>query len=254
MRHRRCRWPPAVARTAPAPLFTRRRSFFGGLKDEFDRACDLIFHARKNFGDSKFDGHVNVVAASVFDSGILRLVRDIDSFLNGQRVHIGADGDDTLYGGYGQDSVSGGRGNDRLTGDEGNDILAGGTGNDEAIGGAGNDLYKFQRGDGVDVLIDALTNEWDVVWISGQGGQNGYTVNPDGTITHTTYGTLFDGTNWNARTRYDVETGTLYRHRPANPDAIVANAASFAAVGATSAGIVSAKLALRKTPIHAHIA
>lgn len=142
---------------------------------------------------------------------------------SGNDIVVGADGDDTLHGGFGQDTVSGGRGNDRLTGDEGNDILAGGAGYDELIGGSGNDIFKFQRGDGRDVLIDALSDEWDVVWISGAGGQNGYVVNPDGTITHATYGTLFDGSNWVARTRYDVETGTLYRHRPANADAVVAS-------------------------------
>lgn len=142
---------------------------------------------------------------------------------SGNDIVVGADGDDTLYGGFGQDTVSGGRGNDRLAGDDGNDILAGGAGYDELIGGSGNDVFKFQRGDGRDVLIDALSDEWDVVWISGSGGQNGYVVNPDGTITHDTYGTLFDGSNWAARTRYDVETGTLYRHRPANPDAVVAS-------------------------------
>jgi Ca2+-binding RTX toxin-like protein len=142
---------------------------------------------------------------------------------SGNDIVAGADGDDTLYGGAGRDTVSGGRGNDRLSGDDGNDILAGGAGNDEAIGGSGDDLFKFQRGDGRDILIDALSNEWDVVWVSGQGGQNGYVVNPDGTITHATYGTLFDGTNWAARTRYDIETGTLYLHRPANADAVVAN-------------------------------
>ncbi len=42
--------------------------------------------------------------------------------------------------------------------------------------------------------------------------------------------------------------------QPIAPAATVANAASFAAVGATSPGNVSAKLACRKTPIHAHIA
>jgi hypothetical protein len=41
---------------------------------------------------------------------------------------------------------------------------------------------------------------------------------------------------------------------PIAPDAIVTNAASLAAVPATSGGSVSAKLACRKTPIHAHIA
>lgn len=142
---------------------------------------------------------------------------------SGADIVVGAHGDDTLFGGYNHDSVSGGQGNDMLSGDDGNDILAGGAGDDEVIGGTGDDVFKFQRGDGRDTLIDGLTNEWDVVWISGQGAQSGYVVNPNGTITHPTYGTLFDGTNWTARTRYDIESGTLYRHRPANENAIVAD-------------------------------
>lgn len=145
---------------------------------------------------------------------------------SGNDIVVGADGNDTLFGGYGQDTVSGGRGNDFVSGDDGNDILAGGEGDDLLIGGSGNDVFKYSRGDGRDTLIDALTNEWDVVWISGKGGQNGYVVNPDGTITHPDYGVLFDGQHWNAFTRYDIETGTLYRHRPANADAIVANSGS----------------------------
>ena len=41
---------------------------------------------------------------------------------------------------------------------------------------------------------------------------------------------------------------------PIAPTAIVAKAASLAAIGARSAGNVKAKLALKNTPIHAHIA
>lgn len=142
---------------------------------------------------------------------------------SGNDIVVGADGADMLYGGFGNDSVSGGRGDDRLTGDEGSDILAGGTGDDEIVAGAGDDTIKYQRGDGRDVLIDAMTAEWVTVWISGQGGQNGYVVGPDGKITHSTLGTLFDGQTWSARTRYDIETGTLTVHRPANPAITVAN-------------------------------
>ncbi len=41
---------------------------------------------------------------------------------------------------------------------------------------------------------------------------------------------------------------------PMPPAAIVANAVSFAMSGAVSGGSVSAKLAARNTPIHAHVA
>ena len=167
------------------------------------------------------DDLIYLLSGNDFGNG--GLGNDTVSGDSGNDIVVGADGDDTLYGGFGQDTVSGGRGNDRLTGDEGNDILSGGAGNDDVVGGTGNDVFKFQRGDGVDTLADALTNEWDIVWISGQGGQSGYVVNADGTITHPTYGTLFDGQRWSATTRYDIETGTLYRHRPANANITVAN-------------------------------
>src|SRR5207244_11942031 len=42
--------------------------------------------------------------------------------------------------------------------------------------------------------------------------------------------------------------------QPIAPDAIVANAANFALVVAIAGGNVNAKLAFKKTPIHAHIA
>jgi Ca2+-binding RTX toxin-like protein len=167
------------------------------------------------------DDLVYLLSGNDFGNG--GLGNDTVSGDSGSDIVVGADGDDTLYGGFGDDSVSGGRGNDRLSGDEGRDILAGGAGDDELIGGIGNDVFKFQRGDGRDTFIDALSNEWVVAWISGQGGQNGYVVNPDGTVTNATYGTLYDGSHWSARTRYDIELGTLYVHRPANVNQIVAN-------------------------------
>ena len=142
---------------------------------------------------------------------------------SGNDIVVGADGDDLVTGGLGTDSVSGGRGNDKVRGDAGNDILSGGTGEDEVIGGAGDDVFKFQRGDGRDTLIDSLTNEWVVAWISGQGGQGGYTVNPDGTIVHASRGILYDGSHWLAQSRFNIEAGVLEVHVPANAAATVAN-------------------------------
>ncbi len=142
---------------------------------------------------------------------------------SGNDIVLGSDGNDTLTGGFGQDSVSGGRGDDKLTGDEGNDIVAGGAGNDEVIGGSGDDVFKYQRGDGRDVFIDALTNEWELVWTSGPGFSAGYTLNPDGTINHTTAGVIFNGSAWTGRIRYDMEQGKLWRHNPASAAVIVAD-------------------------------
>ncbi|MBE9079316.1 hypothetical protein IQ241_18780 [Romeria aff. gracilis LEGE 07310] len=74
---------------------------------------------------------------------------------------------DTLYGGTGNDILranggndilDGGAGNDILNAGMGNDILVGGTGNDSLYGGAGNDTYRFERGDGQDVIHDLYQN------------------------------------------------------------------------------------------------
>ncbi len=175
---------------------------------------------------------VYLLAGNDFGNG--GLGNDYVSGDSGRDIVVGGDGDDVVTGGYDNDSVSGGRGNDRVYGDEGNDIVAGGAGDDEVIGGAGNDVFKYQRGDGRDTLFDALTNEWAKVWVSGAGGvmsgNAGYSVEADGSLVHKTNGIidrpkLFDAATgtWSVRTRYDIDTGTLYAHLPANADAVVAN-------------------------------
>ncbi len=80
---------------------------------------------------------------------------------------------DRILGGLGNDTLSGGRNRDTLEGDEGNDTLLGGTGDDTLEGGlgddiyeggedqdrqndiGGNDTYRFNLGDGRDVIDDA---------------------------------------------------------------------------------------------------
>ncbi|MDP1537816.1 MAG: putative Ig domain-containing protein [Burkholderiales bacterium] len=67
----------------------------------------------------------------------------------------GGDGDDYLFGYGGDDVLIGGAGGDVLQGGDGNDMLFGGSGKDTLIGGAGKDIYIFNRGDGVEVIIDS---------------------------------------------------------------------------------------------------
>ncbi|MCA1323194.1 calcium-binding protein [Herbaspirillum sp. alder98] len=76
----------------------------------------------------------------------------------------GGDGDDTLDSGDGADTLEGERGNDVLMGGAGVDVLLGGEGHDVLIGGAGNDslcgqegddIYRFDKGDGQDVIWNA---------------------------------------------------------------------------------------------------
>lgn len=69
--------------------------------------------------------------------------------------------DDTLSGGQGSDEIEGLSGNDLLLGDAGNDTISGNNGNDTIVGGTGDDVlsggydnnvYRFERGDGVDLI------------------------------------------------------------------------------------------------------
>ena len=65
------------------------------------------------------------------------------------------------YNGYdGDDLLEGGEGNDTLQGGNGKDVLIGGLGNDNLYGGAGDDIFRFNIGDGQDVIrvddIDGL--------------------------------------------------------------------------------------------------
>jgi Ca2+-binding RTX toxin-like protein len=171
------------------------------------------------------DDLVYLLSGNDFGNG--GLGNDTVSGDSGNDIVVGADGDDIVIGGFGNDTVSGGRGNDKVTGDSGNDIVSGGAGNDEVIGGEGSDIFKYQRGDGQDVFIDALSDEWELVWVSGTGFNTaaGYSLAADGTVSQTGFGVIHDGNKWSSsiRIRYDVEQGKMWRHKPANADATVAN-------------------------------
>jgi Ca2+-binding RTX toxin-like protein len=170
------------------------------------------------------DDLVYLLSGNDFGNG--GLGNDTVSGDSGNDIVVGADGDDIVIGGYGNDTVSGGRGNDKVTGDDGNDLVSGGAGNGEVIGGAGDDVFKYQRGDGQDVFIDALSNEWEEVWTSGVGFNTaaGYVLGTDGKVTQGST-VLHDGSAWlpSIRIRYDIEQGKMWRHKPANADATVAN-------------------------------
>lgn len=75
----------------------------------------------------------------------------------GKDVLSGGVGADTLQGGTENDSLAGGAGDDSLSGDDGDDALIGGLGNDTAAGGSGADVFRFETGDGDDVITDFET-------------------------------------------------------------------------------------------------
>jgi trimeric autotransporter adhesin len=95
-----------------------------------------------NAGDNQLDG----------GDGI-----DTISGAAGNDVLIGGAGDDVLSGGTGANTLLGGTGNDRMSSDaasSGGSIYEGGVGNDTIIGGQQNDTYRFNIGDGKDVITD----------------------------------------------------------------------------------------------------
>ncbi|MBD2167309.1 hypothetical protein H6G04_23240 [Calothrix membranacea FACHB-236] len=94
----------------------------------------------------------------------------------------GGIGNDTILGGAGDDSINGGGGNDSLDGGAGNDILIGGLGNDTLIGGNGTDRFSFNNGNqGIDIIIDFLSNQGDKISVSASGFGGGLVAG--GTIT-----------------------------------------------------------------------
>ena len=92
-------------------------------------------------------------------------------FNNGDKYYqalLPTSGSDTLIGTGESDNFHGYAGNDTLNGNGGNDVLAGGVGNDHLLGGLGSDEYRFNRGDGRDVLTEmAEANSTNTVVLGG---------------------------------------------------------------------------------------
>ncbi|MDP3418833.1 SdrD B-like domain-containing protein [Falsiroseomonas sp.] len=113
---------------------------------------------------------------------------------NGDDRMQGEGGDDVLFGGAGNDIVEGNGGNDTILGGTGNDRVAGHDGHDVLVGGkdagramllggaitgvvigdtisgdGGADRFIWQKGDGVDLLLDFKPGEGDTLTIYGYG-------------------------------------------------------------------------------------
>ncbi|WP_187170339.1 calcium-binding protein [Salidesulfovibrio onnuriiensis] len=84
---------------------------------------------------------------------------------SGNDLINGGAGAEIIFGGYGDDTLNGGAGNDVIYGFQGSgspgasgagsDVMAGGLGDDTLYGGAGSDTYKYELGDGNDVIQDS---------------------------------------------------------------------------------------------------
>jgi Ca2+-binding RTX toxin-like protein len=123
----------------------------------------------------------------------------------------GGSDDDQVIGGLGNDTVFGDGGSDYVYGGGGYDILAGGRGDDEVVGGAGDDIFRYERGDGRDIILDEYVNNWDLVWQNGSY-TNGYSLDVNSGVVSKNGTTVFDGTRWIGVYDYANETQTLRRH------------------------------------------
>ena len=103
-----------------------------------------------------------------FENGIRYSRSDVLDLINLGQVN----GSSTI-GTSEDDELPGTNSNDIIVGLEGNDILSGGLGNDNLSGGVGNDTYRYQSGDGNDVIIETSeTNAIDRLELLDLNPQN----------------------------------------------------------------------------------
>jgi Ca2+-binding RTX toxin-like protein len=144
---------------------------------------------------------------------------------------LGGDDNDVVLGGFGNDTVSGDAGNDVVYGGWGDDLVLGGKGDDELVGGEGADVFRFNRGDGRDTLLDEYAGTWETAWQNGNYITSGdftattgykYAVDANGTVTRTANGVAIvvaDATGWKGKYDYNEQGGIKSLRRlvaPAN--------------------------------------
>lgn len=131
-----------------------------GVAHPVDYGADVIYAGTGN--DDAWGGRGNDVLFGEAGDDTLLGNGDNDALFGGV-------GKDKLWGDWidvvgdaeanmGDDYLDGGADDDSLDGGAGNDILVGGTGNDTLYGGAGRDIYIFNRGDGIDTVIDTKSD------------------------------------------------------------------------------------------------
>lgn len=146
----------------------------GGADNDFIFGMDngdILFGDDGNdyiYGDGNQPGNDSVVWTLYENHG-----NDIIDGGNGNDYLIGQGGDDIVFGGggndyiwgddeesklalkyHGNDFLFGGDGKDQIVGGGGDDCIEGGLKDDLLLGGTGNDVYYFNKGDGVDTIID----------------------------------------------------------------------------------------------------
>lgn len=66
--------------------------FFGGLKDEIDRAGEIGIFG-EDFGRTEQHGHMTIMAAGMHFARMFRGIGQIGGFVDIKRIHVGAKAD-----------------------------------------------------------------------------------------------------------------------------------------------------------------
>lgn len=119
---------------------------------------DILFLTDFNPNDVLGGGHA--VDRFEFADGT---VWDYAPLVSGGFLVEGDEQSNELAGTNLADRLHGGGDNDALHGGAGSDELHGGTGNDVLSGGAGDDAYIFNKGDGVDTIIDSGATDFNYI-------------------------------------------------------------------------------------------
>ncbi len=161
-----------------------------------------------NAGDDQADGGAG---ADVVDGG-----EGSDLLLgsSGNDSLIGGAGDDLLLGGDDNDLLLGGLGIDTLLGEAGDDRLIGGALDDVLQGGLGNDVYVYARGDGVDIITEAIDSPSNVDRIEFAAG-----ISPQEVSLVRDYGFTFNDGFINLKLRVNGQDAIVLRDYFARADA-----------------------------------
>ena len=98
--------------------------------------------------NNQFSGSYNQVETLEFADGTTF------DLVNNGFTFIQKDSNETISGTSFNDIIYADAGNDNIYAYEGNNVISGGKGNDTIYAGSGNDVYRYELGDGLDIITD----------------------------------------------------------------------------------------------------
>jgi hypothetical protein len=148
--------------------FTFKRSAFNRIVVRGASGADTLSI------NERFGVFTNTEATSLFGNNGNDLLRSGSA---AERL-FGGSGNDTIDGKRGNDAINGGDGNDTLRGGSGNDAIDGNRGDDVGLLGAGDDSFRWDPGDGSDVVEGQ--DGADTLRFNGAGVAENFDVSANG--------------------------------------------------------------------------